>query len=275
MTSEAARHTFADAMRIFAPDLVVRLTDMPHYGGPLPTDDKVRLAAGYFYNFSTRPSDGDIDAALNTRGGVLIPSVRAAKSRMLKHHFVRTAEHVECVATFEASIDRCLSDRLGARRACDIRRLARKAGYGFEMLEASQLDETHWADLARLDALHNARHATATPMFCEAVQRKFAGSPLAHDFRWIFRRDASGRVVQTGLILLGRQERTVYYLNQSIDRASLAPGQNLYVATFYALYCWSQANGFHAVHLGRDGAAEKQRLGADVFIPQSHWLKQA
>lgn len=273
MTSAAARTTFSEGIRVFSPDLVVQLRDMPHYGGPIPTNDEVRLAVGYFYNFSTRLTHEDLEQVIAIPGAVLVPSVRSRQGPGLGKPFVRMASHTECVVTLEKTVDECLSERLKSKRVRDIRRMARKAEFSFEVVEAECLEEAHWADLARLDALHNERHFAAVPMFCEAVQRVFSRSPLAHAFRWIFRRDSSGRTVQTGLILLGKEERTLYYLNQAIDRTVLGTGQNLYIATFYMLYHWAQEHGFDAVHLGRNGVEEKEKLGANVFIEQHHWLK--
>lgn len=273
MTSAAARATFSDAIRIFAPDLIVRLNDMPHYGGNTSAVTQARLVAGYFYNFSTSISDQELAELAAVPGPILVPSVRATDRADLGDSFTLVATHTECVVTLDNAVHECLLTRLQSKRARDIRRIARNANYGFEVVEASDLDTAHWAEIARLDTLHNARHMAATPMFCEAVQRTFAQSVLASAFRWIFRRDASGRVVQAGLILLGHEDGTVYYLHQAIDREVLSAGENLYTATFYTLYCWAQAHGFRAVHLGRNGVEEKRRLGANVFFEQHHWLK--
>jgi hypothetical protein len=273
MTSAAARVTFSEAMRIFAPDLVVRLAKMPHYGGDLTYCECARLAAGYFYNFSTSLSDQELAEFGASPGPILVPSVRTVERAHLGEAFVRVATHTECVVTLDKDVDDCLLDRLKSKRARDIRRIARNAQCDFEVMEASALGPEHWACIARLDSLHNERHAVAVPMFCEAVQRSFARSLLAPAFRWIFRRNAAGRAVQVGLILLGTNESVVYYLHQAIDRAALKLGENLYTATFYTLYRWAQAHGYQAVHLGRNGVAEKQRLGANVFFQQNHWLK--
>ncbi|UXU85564.1 GNAT family N-acetyltransferase [Burkholderia sp. S-53] len=273
MTSAAARSTFSDAIRIFAPDLVVRLGDMPHYGGDASSVEHARLAAGYFYNFSTSLADEELAGLAAEPGPILVPSVRAADRVGLGGSFVRAATHTECIVTLDDAVDACLIARLQSKRARDVRRMARNANYTFEVVESGDIEPVHWADIARLDTLHNARHMVATPMFCEAVQRTFAQSALASAFRWIFRRDASGRVVQAGLILLDHEDGTVYYLHQAIDREVLSSGENLYTATFYTLYCWAQAHGFRAVHLGRNGVDEKKRLGANVFLEQHHWLK--
>lgn len=273
MTSTAARVTFSDGIRVFAPDLLVRLHDMPHYGGIALADDRVHLAAGYFYNFSTRLTQSDVQEILAIPGPVLVPSVRPGGRVILNAPFVRVASHTECVVTLEDPVDECLWARLKSKRAREIRRMARNAKFSFEVIEARELEAKHWNDITRLDALHNERHAAAAPMFCEAVQRIFSCSPLAQAFRWIFRRDASERTVQIGLILLGEEEDTLYYLSQSIDRAALETRQNLYTATFYMLYHWAYEHGFHAVHLGRNGVDEKEKLGANVFIEQHHWLK--
>ena len=148
MTSAAARATLSNAIRVFAQDLVVRLSDMPHYGGDTSAVTYARLAAGYFYNFSTSLEDDELSELAAAAGPVLVPSVRATDRPHLGHLFVPVATHTECVVTLDDAVDNCLLARLRSKRTRDIRRIARNANYSFEVVEAGDLEPEHWMAIA-------------------------------------------------------------------------------------------------------------------------------
>ena len=104
--------------------------------------------------------------------------------------------------------------------------------------------------------------------------RRLASSALGAQLVVCIRRDRdSGEPVQASIALMDAERGQLYQLVQGIDRAKVAAGHNLFVATVYEMAAFGARNGVREVNLGRGATEQKVHLGANRLHLLDNWIR--
>jgi len=240
---------------------------------------------GFFYNFYTPFPSPDVlreealKAAHSGAEQMVLPNLRhhpEQEAFLSQLGFIKIGEEDESAFLITKPIEEELRERVGSSRFREIRRLVSKARNDsstefLEMRTSPSKGEETLYKIAHLHHYHAEKHSNKVNIFSFPILKNILESNLRENLiLGITYAHNSSQVLQ-GKILI-RDHSTLYYISQAIDHIKVTTGNNLYIAAYYEIYQWAFENQIKVVHLGRGGREMKQRLGANLFFKQYHWL---
>jgi len=243
------------------------------------------LFGGYFYNFTTPAlSPLEIQTAISeatqyNAAQVLVPTIRDTDdcSGLVDAGFQKIPCFIDVAFDLENGVDADLENRVGNKRMREIRRIHRKANKEYELKIYEGKDQLTDEVLQLASELHNynaLKYKHPVNFYNLTVLKELRNTALARNTLiafWCNR--ITGKPAQVNVCFVSAEHGEIYYLVQGINQAEVSEGQNLYVASIYAMYLLASERKIGRVYLGRGSHEAKAKLGANRFYLLNHWIK--